>query len=175
MSLKMRVMTKFPALFNAATGIAVERVGRVYTIVNDWLSFIPTTSIADPSSAYILVVSGTVDNQLYQLIALDDFQASVAGLVQEITAGGAQTIGDASAVVQVNQTVGAAITLTLPPAAAKVGKVKVADWKGDAATNNITVVPSGAETFQGGLTSWIISGDGGSAVFDPIPGKGYAV
>ena len=176
MALKLRLLTKFPALINAAVGLAVTRVGRVYTFLQDWLSIAEVDSIADPTSRYVVVVSGTdSSDQLYERLAVDNFISSTAGNVQLITAGGAQNIEETAAVVVVNQTVGAAITLTLPLSAAKVGHVKVVDYKGDAGTNNITVVPSGAEEFQGGLTSWVIGSDNASAVFTAIPGTGYAV
>jgi hypothetical protein len=74
----------------------------------------------------------------------------------------------------VNKTVGGAITLTLPPATTKISSVLVADWKGDAGTNNITIVPTGSEKIQG-LSSWIIAADNGSIFLRPIPGKGYAL
>ena len=176
MALKLRLLTKFPALINAAVGLMVSRVGRVYTFAQDWLSIAAVDIIADPTSRYLIVVSGTdSSDHVYERIAVDDFTASTSGNVQEITAGGAQNIEETAALVQVNQTVGAAITLTLPASAGKVGPVKIVDWKGDAGTNNITVVPSGAETFQGGITSWVIGADAASAVFTPIPGDGYAV
>lgn len=175
MALKLRLLTKFPALVVAATGLAVARVGRVYTFMLDWMNTAEVDSIADPTTRYLMVVSGTADEQLYERIAVDNFTASTGGNVQEITAGGPQNIEDTAAVVLVNQTVGAAITLTLPLSAAKVGPVKIVDMKGDAATNNITIVPTGSEEFQAGLTSWVIGGDGASAVFSPLPGTGYAV
>jgi hypothetical protein len=175
MALKLRVLTRFPALVAAAAGVAVERVGRVYTFMLDWMSIIEVDSVADPTSRYVVVVSGTQDDQLYERLAVDHFIASTAGNVQEITAGGPQTIEETAAIVLVNQAVSAAITLTLPPSAAKVGPVKIVDMKGDAATNNITVVPAGAEEFQAGITSWTIGSDAASAVFSPIPGTGYAV
>lgn len=175
MALKLRLLTKFPALVQAATGLAVERFGRIYTFMLNWMTIAVVDSIPDPTSRFVVVVSGTEDDQLYERIAVDDFIASTAGNVQEITAGGTQTIEETAAVVLVNQTVGAAITLTLPFSAAKVGPVKVVDMKGDAGTNNITVVPSGSEAFQAGITSWTIGGNGASAAFSPIPGTGYAV
>jgi hypothetical protein len=175
MALKLRHLTRFPALVQAATGLAVERLGRVYTFMLNWMAIAEVDSIPDPTSRFVVVVSGTQDEQLYERIAVDDFIASTAGNVQQITAGGAQTIEETAAVVLVNQTVGAAITLTLPLSAAKVGPVKIVDMKGDAATNNITVVPAGAEAFQAGITSWTIGSDAASAVFSPIPGTGYAV
>jgi hypothetical protein len=76
--------------------------------------------------------------------------------------------------VRVDQTVGAAITLNLPAAANKTCPVLIADWKGDAGTNNITIVPNGTEKIQG-RSSWTIAGDTGSVFLRPITGVGYAI
>lgn len=176
MAIKLRLLTKIPALFNGDAGVSVTRVGRVYTAVLDYLSVAAVDSIADISTRYLLVASGTgLEDQLYERIAIDDLFATSSNVVQEITAGGAQDINANASIVQVNQTVGAAITLTLPASTSKLGPVKVGDWKGDAGTNNITIALSGSDTFQGGLTTMKISGDGGSLVFSPISGVGYMV
>ncbi|AND89809.1 MULTISPECIES: hypothetical protein [Bradyrhizobium] len=91
---------------------------------------------------------------------------------QHITNPGPATIGSAIGIVRVDQTVGAAITLNLPPAANKSCPVLIADWKGDAGTNNITITPSGTEKIQG-RSSWKIAGDTGSIFLRPIAGIGY--
>lgn len=174
MALKLRLMTKFPALVQAAVGLAVQRAGRTYTFLMDWLSVGVVEGIPDLTSRYLLVVSGTgTADQLYERIALSTFLSG--GGAQVITSGGTQNIAANATLVIVDQTVGAAITLNLPPAATKIGAVKIVDWKGDAGTNNITVVPDGSETFNGGATSWVIGADGGSAVFHPYSTEGYAV
>lgn len=99
---------------------------------------------------------------------------SVATVDQNITAAGPATVANNSSVVRVNQTVGAPMTLNLPAAASKSCPVLVADWKGDAGTNNITITPNGAEKIQG-LSNWTIAGDNGSVFLRPIPGVGYAL
>jgi hypothetical protein len=99
---------------------------------------------------------------------------SVAAVDQNITAAGPATIANNSSVVRVNQTVGAPITLNLPAASSKSCPVLIADWKGDAGTNNITITPNGAEKIQG-LSNWTIAGDNGSVFLRPIAGVGYAL
>lgn len=96
------------------------------------------------------------------------------GVEQHIQDPGPVTIWDNAGIVRVNQTVGAAITLDLPFAAVKTCPVLIADWKGDAGTNNITINPSGSEKIQG-LSSWVIAGDTGSVFLRPIPGVGYVI
>lgn len=96
------------------------------------------------------------------------------GVEQHITAAGPATIANNAGIVRVDQTVGAAITLNLPLAANKTCPVLIADWKDDAGTNNITIMPSGTEKIQG-LSSWKIAADAGSVYLRPIPGVGYAI
>lgn len=173
----MRFLTKFPALVQAAVGLAVTRVGRVYTFMLDWMSIDTVTSVADLTNRFLILVSdddadGTA---LYERMSLQDFRSVTQGYVQEITAGGTQAILTTTRLVIVNQTVGAAIQLNLPSAATKIGPVKVVDWKGDAATNNITIAPNGAEILNGAAATWVIGTNNASAVFDPYSGHGYAV
>lgn len=70
------------------------------------------------------------------------------------------------AVILVNKTVGAATQITLPASLSVNGRreVRVIDVKGDAATNNITVVPAGSDTINGG-SSHVISENYGCAVY----------
>lgn len=91
------------------------------------------------------------------------------------TAGGV-TVANTDELIVLNKTVGAATSVTLPLAANKLGPVQVADFKGDAGTNNITVNRSGGDVFPGGLTSWVIAADGASATFSPLSdGSGWVV
>ena len=99
---------------------------------------------------------------------------SSATVDQNVTAAGPVTVANNSSVVRVNQTVGAPFTVNLPPASSKSCPVLIADWKGDAGTNNITITPNGAEKIQG-LSGWTIAADNGSIFLRPIPGVGYAL
>jgi len=99
-------------------------------------------------------------------------------IVQNITASGPASIATNVDVVEVNQTVGAPITLTMPLAssfASRTGGCLISDYKGDSGTNKITINLSGSDKFPGGLTSWAINGDTGSVLLRPISGVGYAL
>ena len=176
MALKFRLLTKFPALVTAMTGLLVERSGRTYNFLMDWLSIAEVDSVADLTTRYLIMVSGTdSSDHLYERISLQDFLDVTQGFVQVITDPGPADISPTATTVIVNQASGAAITLNLPPSSDKIGPVKIVDFKGDAGTNNITVVPDGSETFNGGATSWVIGADSASVVFHPYTGVGYAV
>ena len=70
-------------------------------------------------------------------------------------------------VAVVNKGTGAATQVTLPPHAGNGGLfpiVFVVDGKGDAQTHNITVVPSGSDTINGG-SSHVINTNFGCSAF----------
>ena len=66
---------------------------------------------------------------------------------------GNYTIVNESLVI-VDNSVGAATQITLPPSVTANGRreIRILDGKGDAATNNITVVPNGTDTINGGAS-----------------------
>lgn len=176
MALKDRGILKFPSLVLATTGLVVGKLAGVYTFTINLLAFTLTGAVADLTAAQILIFTDNGDGTAnYSRISLSDFLATSGNNVQVITAAGPANINANANTVIVNQTVGAAITLNLPVASSKIGKVKIVDWKGDSDANPITVAPNGSETFNGAAATWTISGQGASAIFDPYPGHGYAV
>lgn len=101
--------------------------------------------------------------------------SGAAQVTQTITAPGPANVAANANVVLVNQIVGAAINLVVPLASNKIGSVLIADWKGDAGANNITVTLSGADVFPGGSASWKIADNAGSLFLRPVAGVGYAL
>ncbi len=64
-----------------------------------------------------------------------------------VTAAGAVTVAaDDVDIIIVQKTVGATTTVNLPSAAGRLKPVEIVDGKGDAATNNITIVPQSGDT-----------------------------
>jgi hypothetical protein len=131
-------------------------------------------TVTVPAAGDFLAIDGlttrniTVENYAAYLV-------NIAPTDQHVTTPGPVTISNNAGVVRVDQASAAPITLTLPLASAKTCDVLVSDWKGDAGTNNITINTTSPDVFPGGLTSWKISGNTGSAFFRRIPGTGYAV
>jgi hypothetical protein len=124
------------------------------------LSGDPTTALQATTKEYVdhAVATGFVPTQ------------------QIITAPGNVTVAATDGLIVINKTAGQPTTVTLPPAATKIGDVKIVDWKGDANANNITIVPSGSDLISG-MAQWVIAGGHGSVVLDPVVGvvNGYAV
>lgn len=75
------------------------------------------------------------------------------------------------------KTVGAATTVNLPSAGDRTNSVKIVDGKGDALTNNITIVPATGETIAGTVNyNWIIDSNGGTVELTPLAdGTGWIV
>lgn len=105
--------------------------------------------------------------------ALEDLDAaaqSLAGELRIVTDAGTVTVSSTEGGVAVNKTVGAATTVQLPTATSRNGiPVIVKDMKKDANTNNITVLPAGAETIDGNAQD-IININAGSRGYRPISG-----
>lgn len=145
--IKGKMDVRFPATVQATSPILLDKTSGIFTFSLDL-------------NALIAMLAPT-------------FQP-IESVEQHITASGPAIIANNAGIVRVDQTVGAAITLNLPLAANKTCPVLIADWKGDAGTNNITIAPSGTEKIQG-LSSWKIAADTGSVYLRPIPGVGYVI
>lgn len=163
---------RFPANVAADEFLTVAKSSGVYTFGVDY-TLIGQVPIIDPTTAMVVVLdqsSGT-----YKLQSLSSLLSSSAQIVQTFTAGGTEAINANTGIALVNQTVGAAKTLTMPLSTAKTCPVLISDFKGDAGTNNITINLTGSDKFPGNLTSWTIAGDTGSVFLRPISGVGYAL
>ena len=97
---------------------------------------------------------------------------------RKVTASGAVTVTATDAgIIVVAKTVGAATSVYLPSALLRTNSVKVVDGKGDAATNNITVIPVSGQSIAGTIDyQWIIDSNGGSVELTPLAdGSGWVV
>ncbi|MET4210532.1 hypothetical protein [Bradyrhizobium sp. LA2.1] len=170
-TVKGKMDVRFPANIDVENFITIVRANGKYTFGIDYTKLDPA-AFSDPAETFIAVldaVSGT-----YKVTTLSIAVNSVTQVEQHITAAGPVAVVTNAGIVRVDQTSGAAITLNLPAAASKSCPVLIADWKGDAGTNNITIVPAGAEKIQG-QSSWTIAGDTGSVFLRPIAGVGYVI
>lgn len=122
--------------------------------------------------AYQITVSYSGEETIFRYVAigLNAESDSAASLTErEVTAAGAVTVAaDDADIIYINKTVGAATTVNLPSAASRIKSVTIVDAKGDAATNNITIVPvSGQKIFATVDYTPIIDGNGGRLTLTP--------
>lgn len=170
-SLKLKVLPKFPANVAVQNFLTVTKSNGTYTFGVDY-TLLDLSIFNSPSSTYVAVLDAVSGS--YKITTISALVAGSTGIVQTFTAGGTETINANTGIAVVNQTVGAAKTLTMPLASAKTCPVLISDFKGDAGTNNITINLSGFDKFPGGLTSWTIAADTGSVFLRPIAG-GYVL
>lgn len=170
-ALKLKTALRLPASLLGANFVTVTPSGQAYVISADYTKLDPT-AIIDPSATLMAIYDANTTT--YKAASLSTLISQAGQIMQQITAAGPAAISNNAGIVIVNQAAGAAITLNLPAAASKTCPVLIADWKGDAGTNNITIVPNGAEKIQG-KAQWTIAGDTGSVFLRPIAGMGYVI
>lgn len=146
--IKGKMDVRFPARVQAISPVLIDSTGGVFTFSLDM------NVILAAIAANYEPIHGHVD--------------------QNITSGASAVVQTNAETVRVNKTVGSATTIVMPPANTMQFPVLIVDWKGDAGTNNITIMPSATEKIQG-LSSWTIAADNGSVFLKPIPGVGFAI
>jgi hypothetical protein len=170
--LRLRGAAKFLSSIFNGVGTTVRKDGLATYVDIDYTQFGAPIGTVDPTADIILILNTTTG--VYNVTTLTALIAASSG-VRIITAPGDVNVGASDGLIVLNKTVGQATNVNLPLAIGKIGKVKIIDFKGDAATNNITVNTTSPETFNGASATWVISGNGGSIVCDPIPTVGYGV
>ena len=163
---------RFPANVATEAFLTIVRANGTYTLGADYTILDPTP-LSDPANTLIAVWDAVSES--WKQTTLSALIAISNGVVQTFTAGGTEAINANTGLALVNQTVGAAKTLTMPLSSVKTCPVLISDFKGDAGTNNITINLSGSDKFPGGLASWTIAADTGSIFLRPISGVGYAL
>jgi hypothetical protein len=171
-TIKGKMDVRFPANVVGQNFLTVSRANGTYTFDVDY-TVLTSAPISDPNTAMVVVLDETAG--IYKIVNLSSVIGGATQIEQHITAAGPTGILNNSGIVRVDQTVGAAITLTLPLASAKTCPVLISDWKGDAGTNNITINTTSPDTFSSGLTTWTIAGNNGSVFLRPISGTGYVL
>jgi hypothetical protein len=141
MALKAKFRTMFPALVSVTSPLTLVKAGLAYTFGLDVAAL---------------------------RTSLDPYYAPLQTNYTTITGSGTYPVAGSDNIILINKTVAAASSVQLPAAAIRGGfPVTIKDLKGDAATNNITILPDGSETIDG-LSSVVINSNYGSFVFWPV-------
>lgn len=172
-AIRTKINAPFPARVLGDVFITITKANGTYTISPDYSPLFEPPSF-DPSAEYVAVQNIATGewNRLSIATLVNNTQATV----RVVTEAGDIVVGAATQLLIMNRTVNQSPSnIILPASAQKVGKVKIVDFKGNAGTYPHTITAQGSDTFQGGLTTWTLGGDGSSVALDPIPGIGYAV
>lgn len=170
--LKGKMDVRFPANITVEDFLTIARANGGYNFGADY-TVLSGDAFADPTTTIIAVYDAAAG--IFKRTTLSALIANTAQIVQTFTAGGTEAINPNTGIAVVNQTVGAAKTLTMPLSTVKTCPVLISDFKGDAGTNPITINLTGSDKFPGNLTSWTIAADTGSVFLRPISGVGYVL
>lgn len=146
-SIQVNAQFPFPATVRGNGPVTIGKQGGIWTAYLNLVGLSPIQPGFDPTTKYILIydaLSGAwIQGPISTVLA-------GANLPRIVTAAGVVTVTVSDTAILMNKSVGAATTINLPTAVSRAGlELVVKDYKGDAATNNITVVASGSETLDG--------------------------
>lgn len=145
-SLRSNLFPLFPATVMGGGPVTVNKANGIWTIALNLIGLGPIQAGFDPSTKYLLIFDATTNTWIQGPIST----VFGAQLPRIVTAAGVVTATAADYAILMNKIVGAATTINLPTAASRTGlPLIIKDYKGDADTNNITVVANGAETIDG--------------------------
>lgn len=173
-SLKLKVLSKFPADVQVGNFLTLTKENGVYTFSADYSKLTPGP-ISDPATAYVALLDQSAG--VYRLVSIASLVTGEGtGAVRVVTEAGDITVSANTRLLVMNRASDESPSkINLPAAVSKVGDIKIVDWKGNASAFPHDIYPSGAETFNGAQSVWHISGNGASVALDPIPSLGYAV
>lgn len=157
----------FPATVKGSGPIVIGKVNGIWTVTFTIAQLGVLGPGFDPSTNFLLVwnaVTGT-----FQQLAVQSVIAA-SSTPRIVTAAGDVVVLASDVAILMNKAVGATTNILLPTSASRNGvPVTAKDYKGDANTNNITFVPSGAETIDG--FSGAAAAANGEALIDTNYGK----
>lgn len=140
------VLVNFPAKTMGQGPVTVGKANGIWTVSLNLVGLAPLQAGYDPTTKYILIFDILTQTWVQGPIA------TIFGgqLPTIVTAAGPYNVVPGDYAILMNKTVGAASTINLPVAASRVGvPLIIKDFKGDAVTNQITVVANGVETIDG--------------------------
>ena len=169
-NIRVNTAVPFPALVQAANGLAVSKNSGIWTI-SIALNLLGVQAPAGASfpTDYLLVWD-SIANTYFRTSLSSIIAGPTVPLQRIVTAAGNITVGSTDNIILVNKASGAPTSIILPTAFARGGiPITVKDAKGDANTNTITFVPNGAETIDGFSPAAAITN--GLALIDTSYGK----
>lgn len=171
-TIRGKMDVRFPASVSGSVFIQVDKQAGHYTISPDYLQLAPIYAF-DPTQKFVAVQDAAGE---WGRISIADALSNPTVAVRVVTEAGDIVVGPNVQLLVMNRTADESPSnILLPASSSKFGRIKIVDFKGNSGTYPHTIKTQGADTFQGGLTEWRLSGDGASVAIDPVPAIGYAI
>jgi hypothetical protein len=173
---RVNVSASFPAQVVGAEGVEVSRANGIYTIGSAYETLAPLGSIPVPAQKLLKVYDSVTG--IYNTLPVSVLPGGGGGggfNSATVAAGAGYLAATTDDLIIVNKTSGSATNVTMVASATRTrGPVQIKDGKGDADTNNITVLFNGTEKADN-FTSIIIHTKFGSVSLAPNPAGGWVV
>ncbi|MDI1265587.1 MAG: hypothetical protein PS018_20260 [bacterium] len=169
-NIRVNAAAPFPAQVKGAGLIVISKTNGVWTVQTNFAALAKTPIVADPANTYVLAWNAITN--AVSMVPISTI-ASAAKITKVLTGVGVYASPYAALptddVLIVKQAVGAPFTITVDWSQ-RVNPLMIADGKGDAEVNKITVTPSVGQSQLAVVNySCIIESNGGNIRLTPLP------
>lgn len=145
-NIRFNARVSFPTRVQGSSFITVLKSNGVWTVAPDFSRINVAGSINFTQQFFLYDPA----NKSYALVNANSAFGALVGQYRQVTSAGDVTILATDSIILMNKAVGAATNINLPKSSSRNGMpLKIKDLKGDANTNNITLVPYSGETIDG--------------------------
>jgi hypothetical protein len=181
-NIRVNAQFPFPATVQGTGPVIISKSGGIWNISLNYAQISPLPIGFDPTSKLLLIFD-QISNSFVQTTLSSLLATVAAGILRIVTAAGDVTVTTTDSFILMNKSVGAATNINLPSSASRAGlALHIKDYKGDAATNNITFVPNGVETIDGfsgaaaaANGTAVINVNNGHKILYPLPSGGWFI
>lgn len=146
-NIRVNVGAPFPAIVKGSGVITIQKANGIWTVGFSFANLGVMPAGTDPTQAFLLVYNAI--NGVYQKVSISSV-TSVNPPETVITNANSPYVPLSTDTFLMVDTTGGPVEIDLTAAAARNGvSLVIKDYKGNAANNNITIKPNGAETVDG--------------------------
>ena len=149
-NIRVNVAAPFPTLVYGSGPITINKANGIWTVGFDFtkIATVQNPPLPNYPTDYILGYDSVA--KAYFFISLSNLVQTISSIYRTITVAGDVTVLPSDVTILMDKTVGAATNIFLPASSTRLGtSLTIKDYKGDANTNNITLVPAAGETIDG--------------------------
>lgn len=147
-ALRVNAQFPFPATTRGGGPVVVSKAQGIWTVTLNINQLGPLAPASNPATNFLLVYDSVLG--IFKQTTIAGLFANAVYNQRIVTAAGDVAVLATDSIILMNKSVGAPTNINLPAAVSRGGlPLYVKDLKYDANTNNITLVPTGAETIDG--------------------------